>query len=89
MIEKKIELCEQERFSAVYQIANLNKPWKSVFKRLANRRKHEMSRKLPQNWISSYVNAITPITEAPDAYVYWSAISVVSAVLKKKVWIQR
>ena len=48
-----------------------------------------MARKLPQNWISSYVNAITPITEAPDAYVYWSAISVVSAVLKKKVWIQR
>lgn len=30
-----------------------------------------------------------PITEAPDAYVIWSAISVISAVLKKKVWIRR
>jgi energy-coupling factor transporter ATP-binding protein EcfA2 len=30
-----------------------------------------------------------PITEAPDAFVVWSAISVISAVLKKKVWVQR
>lgn len=30
-----------------------------------------------------------PITEAPDSYVVWSAISVISAVLKKKVWIRR
>ena len=32
---------------------------------------------------------MSPITEAPDAYVIWSAISVISAVLKKKVWIDR
>jgi energy-coupling factor transporter ATP-binding protein EcfA2 len=30
-----------------------------------------------------------PITEAPDNYVVWSAISVISAVLKKKVWVKR
>lgn len=30
-----------------------------------------------------------PITEAPHAFVIWSAISVISAVLKKKVWIDR
>lgn len=46
-------------------------------------------RKLSQNWISSYAAAMNPITEAPDAYVIWSAISVISAVLKKKVWIDR
>lgn len=32
---------------------------------------------------------MNPITEAPDAYVIWSAISVISAVLKKKVWVDR
>jgi hypothetical protein len=46
-------------------------------------------RRLSQNWISSYAAAMNPITEAPDAYVIWSAISVISAVLKKKVWIDR
>lgn len=30
-----------------------------------------------------------PISEAPNAYIIWSAISVISAVLKKKVWIDR
>lgn len=46
-------------------------------------------RKLNKNWISAYAEAISPITEAPDAYVIWSAISVISSVLKKKVWIDR
>lgn len=46
-------------------------------------------RKLQQNWISSYAAAMNPITESPDAYVIWSAISVISAVLKKKVWVDR
>jgi hypothetical protein len=46
-------------------------------------------RKLPTNWISAYAAIMGPITEAPDSYVVWSAISVISAVLKKKVWIQR
>jgi hypothetical protein len=48
-----------------------------------------MPRKLNQNWISSYAAALDPITEAPSAYVIWSAISVVSAVLKKKVFVRR
>ena len=46
-------------------------------------------RKLSMNWISSYAAALDPITEAPSAYVIWSAISVISAVLKKKVWVRR
>jgi len=48
-----------------------------------------MPRKLLKNWISSYAEALDPITEAPQAFVIWSAISVVSAVLKKKVWVDR
>ena len=46
-------------------------------------------RKLSTNWISAYAAALDPITEAPSAYVIWSAISVISAVLKKRVWVQR
>jgi len=46
-------------------------------------------RKLNTNWISAYATALSPITEAPEAFVIWSAISVVSAVLKKKVWVNR
>jgi hypothetical protein len=46
-------------------------------------------RKLNTNWISAYSAIMQPITEAPDAYVIWSAISVISAVLKKKVWVKR
>src|SRR5271155_3237484 len=47
------------------------------------------ARKLNTNWISAYAAALDPITEAPSAYVIWSAISVISAVLKKKVWVRR
>jgi energy-coupling factor transporter ATP-binding protein EcfA2 len=47
------------------------------------------SRKLNTNWISAYSAIMGPITEAPDSYVVWSAISVISAVLKKKVWVRR
>lgn len=47
------------------------------------------ARKLNTNWISAYSAAIDPITEAPAPFVIWSAISVISAVLKKKVWINR
>lgn len=47
------------------------------------------SRKLNTNWISAYAAAMNPTTEAPESYVVWSAISAVSAVLKKKVWVKR
>jgi hypothetical protein len=47
------------------------------------------SRKLNTNWISAFSAAIDPISEAPSAYIIWSAISVISAVLKKKVFVQR
>lgn len=46
-------------------------------------------RKLSTNWITAYAEAMSPTTEAPDSYVIWSAVSVVSAVLKKKVWVKR
>lgn len=46
-------------------------------------------RRLPTNWITAYSQAIAPTTEAPDSYIIWSAISVVAAVLKKKVWVKR
>ncbi len=41
------------------------------------------------NWVTSYVSAIDPVSEAPSAFTMWSAISVISAVLKKKVWVNR
>jgi hypothetical protein len=46
-------------------------------------------RKLSTNWISAYSTALEPISEAPAAYIIWTAISVISAVLKKKVHINR
>jgi len=48
-----------------------------------------MPRLLNKNWITAYAEAIAPVTEAPEAFVIWSAISVISSVLKKKVWIKR
>lgn len=46
-------------------------------------------RKLRSNWVLSYSDAIDKLSEAPTAYNVWSALSVVSAVLKKRVWIRR
>ncbi len=47
------------------------------------------SRRIKDNWIFNYSNKIRNHSEAPDAYNVWSAISVVSAVLKKRVWVNR
>jgi hypothetical protein len=41
------------------------------------------------NWIISYTNAISSISESPTAYNYWAAISAISATLKDNVWIDR
>lgn len=46
-------------------------------------------RKLKQNWILSYSDAIDKFSEAPTAYNVWCAISVISAVLKRHVWLNR
>lgn len=46
-------------------------------------------RRLSTNWITAYSQAMQVTTEAPDQYVIWSAISVVGAVLKKRVWLKR
>lgn len=46
-------------------------------------------RKLKTNWVLSYSDAIDKLSEAPTSYNVWSALSVVSAVLKKRVWIRR
>jgi hypothetical protein len=47
-----------------------------------------MSRKLG-SWVLAYCDAVKNMTEAPDAYNVWSAISVISSVLKKRCWIYR
>lgn len=46
-------------------------------------------RKLKQNWILSYSDAIDRFSEAPTAFNVWAAISVISAVLKKHTWVNR
>lgn len=46
-------------------------------------------RKIKTSWILEYSEAMLKISEAPAAYNVWSAISVISAVLKMKVWIKR
>lgn len=44
-------------------------------------------RRLSKNWVTSYTEAINPTTEAPEQYTIWSALSVISAVLKNRVFI--
>lgn len=46
-------------------------------------------RALTKNWILSYNEAIAKISEAPQHYNIWSAISVISAVLKDHVYFSR
>lgn len=46
-------------------------------------------RKLNRNWILSYSEAIDKFSESPSQYNVWAAISVISAVLKRHVWIDR
>lgn len=41
------------------------------------------------NWVTEYANAVNRISESPIAYNTWSAISVIGAVLKDNVWINR
>jgi hypothetical protein len=41
------------------------------------------------NWIIDYTNTVNKISESPIAYNTWSAISVIGAVLKDNVWINR
>lgn len=46
-------------------------------------------RKIKDNWVFNYSSKIKQHSEAPDCYNVWSAISVVSSVLKKRVWVNR
>jgi hypothetical protein len=48
-----------------------------------------MPRKLKTNWVLAYSDAIDKLSEAPVAYNVWCSLSVISAVLKKRVWIKR
>lgn len=41
------------------------------------------------NWITDYVSAVDSVLESPTNYNFWTAISVVSTVLKDRVWINR
>lgn len=47
-----------------------------------------MSRKLA-NWVLDYSSAVAKMTEAPHAFNVWAAISVISAALKKRVYLNR
>lgn len=46
-------------------------------------------RALAKNWVLSYNEAIFQISEAPQRYNIWTAISAISAVLKDHVYISR
>jgi hypothetical protein len=46
-------------------------------------------RALSQSWITSYYEAISEISEAPQQFNIWAAISVISAVLKDHVYFSR
>ena len=48
-----------------------------------------MPRRKLANWILAYADAVDRMSEAPVAFNVWMAISVVSAVLKKRCWIRR
>lgn len=39
------------------------------------------------NWIDLYVNTYTKETESPTSYHMWTAISMISAALQRKVWV--
>ena len=47
-----------------------------------------MSRLLQQPWFTEFVNCTLPHTEAPKAYLLWSAFSVLGGVLKNNVYIK-
>lgn len=46
-------------------------------------------RKIKSNWILAYSEAIDKFSEAPVAFNIWAALSVISAVLKNNVYINR
>lgn len=46
-------------------------------------------RALSKSWITSYYEAISEISEAPQQFNIWAAISVISAVLKDHVYFSR
>src|ERR1017187_2284053 len=46
-------------------------------------------RKIATNWILEYSERMNLISEAPAAYNVWSAISMIGAVLKNYVWVDR
>ena len=48
-----------------------------------------MPRKLKNNWILSYGDAVDKMSEAPTSFNIWCAVSVISAVMKKRTWIRR
>lgn len=47
------------------------------------------NRKLAKNWILAYSEILQKISEAPIQYNIWAAISVISGVLKKNVYLNR
>ena len=42
-----------------------------------------------KNWIESYIGYVAPASESPLAYIYWSAATALSTVLKRNVYVGR
>ena len=45
-----------------------------------------MSRVLKKSWHEAFFDCVSPHTDTPDAYIYWSAISLIGAVLKNNTF---
>lgn len=41
------------------------------------------------NWLTSFRNYILPLTDAPESYIFWSGVFVLSCALRRRVWIPK
>lgn len=48
-----------------------------------------MPRALKRDWITEYIEDISPATESPTKFHWWAAATAISACLKRSVWIDR
>jgi len=44
---------------------------------------------LTKPWIQSYIDYVSPASQSPDEFHWWSAITILAASLKRHVWIDR
>jgi len=46
-------------------------------------------RKLIKPWIQSFIDHVSPATQSPEEFLWWSAVTILAASLKRHVWIDR